>query len=133
MDLTIDRDTWDRGRGTSFLRDSITGKQCCLGFLAKACGFTDKQITDVGTPAVLIHRAGTIDSEIYSRVIDSEIFSRLVVRDQRLESLGNTKICSDMMAINDGESKAASLREDRLIILFRQIGVDVTFEGKEKP
>jgi hypothetical protein len=53
--LTIDRETWLRGEGSSnsFLRRAGDGKQCCLGFYCLARGLSAEEITDSTTPDIV--------------------------------------------------------------------------------
>jgi hypothetical protein len=133
MELVIDRKTWDRGGNPdgSKLLDAKTGKKCCLGFLATACGYTDEQIITITTPAMLLN-----ESELKPVVLKPvEAFGKLVMLSHWDSLYGkylNTEVCTEMMKVNDiayytGEEDA---REDELTKLFKEIGVEVIFVDK---
>lgn len=45
--FTVDRRRWIRGTpSNTYLLRGSDGMRCCMGFFARACGFTDKQIRD---------------------------------------------------------------------------------------
>lgn len=47
--FTVKRSKW----GRNWLLNGNGGKMCCLGFLAKACGYTDADICSMSVPAQL--------------------------------------------------------------------------------
>ncbi len=115
MDLTIVRSEWYRGKGSykSRLRNA-EGKQCCLGFFAKACGFTDAQIRLISTLGSLLnyrHNPNYLDAVPYAK----EVFAQMI-RDE-----------TSFIACNDDEVITDAAREAKLAEHFKARGVNVTF------
>jgi hypothetical protein len=100
MKLVIDRKTWLRGSaGFSYLRREFDGKKCCLGFLATACGYEDKDITGMETP-----------SEFPSLFAEVPWLYGLIG--------GNSVDSSDLMTINDAVEGKGVLLKDGTSIPF---------------
>lgn len=115
IDVTVKRSEW--GRGTfcgSRLYNNQTKKRCCLGFVANACGLTDEDICDRSTPKSLYNGTGKI-------ILDSLIILNAV------NVPFNSKICSDLMGINDDRYLNESNRESKLIKLGKEAGINFTF------
>lgn len=109
--LVIDRKRWGTGAQGGSLRDSHTGKQCCLGFYCEAKGC--KRIRDFGLPDAL------------SEVSLAKIPVLLNTKHQ------NNAITMCLSKVNDSQSRAYILhperRERRIQTLFRKLGVLVKF------
>ena len=76
--FVVDRSKWLRGEGfqDSFLLRPADDKQCCIGFLAGACGFTKEHI--LGTRGL---------SCVVRRVDLSEVDDRLLSFSSYLEQM----------------------------------------------
>lgn len=118
--FVIDRKLWKRGAsGSSALliepvlyehdnvvkEDPDQGKMCCLGFYAKACGLTDKQISGLTNYASL--------SKMAQRKIP------IAMREDEFRFIN----------VNDGTSPHGKRREAKLIKLFAERGIKVKFVG----
>jgi len=102
-EFTVKRSFWHRGKGhaTSRLRN-FSNKQCCLGFYARECGFTAKEIKGCST-------LGSLDiKENWNYDFDGEI-------------LGEIMYHNDVDFHNDKE------REEVLTGLFAKSGIKVNF------
>jgi hypothetical protein len=106
----VHRPNWLRGQGDgSLLRN---GARCCLGFLAKAAGFSDD---------------------------DMRNFSELTELIDHLDHLGSPHIdglaCVEQVVIdvNDGRHITDRKREAKLTRLFKSIGIDVEFTDEPEP
>jgi len=107
-EFTVDRNTWDRGRGTSFLLNPNTEKMCCLGFYARACRLKNKEIEFHGSPWMLYKKWKTF-----------------LINDD----WDNSKVCKKLMKVNDDECMSADRREKQLKKIFKANGVKVKFKG----
>ncbi len=114
MKLVIDRTRWLRGDPNSFLLRSGDNKMCCLGFLAKACGYTEEQITNVGAPNGTVYKGY------------KDLWPEGITSGHR-KSTWHSQITEDLMGTNDSSITNDADRESRLIDLFSQIGVEVEF------
>lgn len=115
--FTIRRSKWARGgkKGSSALLNS-QGNMCCLGFYSKACGFTKENIQHIIAP----DRIPVMQN--YSEAIKFK--SKLIkYRDYP----NTTKICDDLMDINDDQYITDKVREEKLTKKFSKMGVKVTF------
>lgn len=124
MRLVIDRSKWAvgtyKGAGSfsqGVLLEPETGKMCCLGFLAKACGASDADIGNYGMPsdvAIVKPNAGIqwpdgiIDADDREVMRDTCITNRLAQRNDHIKDEG---------------------REDDIAALFAEVGVEVEFVG----
>lgn len=122
-EFTVDRSKWCRGNKKL---DSVTersclltkdGNMCCLGFEAKAAGFTKKELFDKSTPLSLIVNDGTIE------------WDTALIKKQYLLNY-NSKICEKIMTVNDNVKITDPQRESELKILFAKIGMKVKFTGR---
>ena len=90
------------------------GKMCCLGFLGKACGATDKQIYMINTP----------------EEADKVKWPEFLIETLSSDLTGNSDICNHLMIINDSQDKNLSdrEREKKLKEIFKKNGIQVTFK-----
>lgn len=121
MKLRINRKRWlrgekDSGHGdNSYLLRTQDKKMCCLGFLARAVGYTAKEIADQLVPAYLEPK----NSKRYTRSI-----LPLVVRGK------SSAFCNKITALNDQGPAESKKREDRIKSIFKKhLDVEVIFEG----
>ena len=113
-ELAIDRSKWKRGSPNShdtYLLDD-DGKMCCLGFYALACGADEESIRNKTEPEFL-------EFEIPGLSYDAE--------ETGLRY--NTEFTQRAIPINDTQSMSEGQRESALILLFKEYGTDLTFEG----
>lgn len=114
MKLTIDRKEWSRGDNDSALLKVSDGKRCCLGFLAKECGYSDSDMLGTCTPASLVYGRGK-----------DNLFPGGLVKELR-----DSHVTNALMRINDrSDLKDEEDREMRLAVLFKEIGIEVEFVG----
>ena len=108
--FTVDRARWVNGSTSDHMGNSALlneeGNMCCVGFLALACGLTEKQI-NLEPAFICVSQSAQRGRK---RVIDA------------VEE-------SDVYVTNDDHGNARS-RERKLTRLFRKIGVDVKFTGR---
>lgn len=101
MDLTIKRPRWIRNNDKSMLLRPSDNKMCCLGFYALACGHLEEEIIGVIAPRC--------------------------VRDWRGYGRGDELIYDNLMDANDLPDFSDDDREQKIVELFKQIDVNVTF------
>ncbi len=113
-ELVIDRSKWKRGspnaHDTYLLDDD--GKMCCLGFYALACGADEESILNRGEPDGL-------EFEIPG----------LSYGYEETGGIRNTSFTAMAIPINDRKTMGEAEREEVLIRLFKEDGIDLTFEG----
>lgn len=161
MKFQVDRRTWGRGgnfgkqvsdinsdkanihsdkaKWLSYLRHPQTGFQCCIGFRAKAAGFTDEEITGLAFPSAMM---GTTvhDKERLLKAFPGYIRDMSAAEQLTHEpSLSHSAACLRIANVNDsilGRSDRVSgkdvpmteeEREKKLIVLFASIGDEVEF------
>ncbi len=110
--VVIERSKWLRGTGDGTLLDD-NGCKCCLGFLGKVCGYTDKDIKRKGTPADL----------------NTKSFANNKWPESILEPDGryNTKLTDDLTTANDSTTLKGANKERRVKSLGKQGGIDFVF------
>lgn len=112
----VKRSKWLRGDvATSTLRNN-RGKMCCVGFYAKAAGFKNEHILNIG---------GLDD---ISRV-NYDTYKPLFKSKSKLEALkkGDTRTMGNIYACNDSGGLEDSDREKQLKKLFAKLGIKVEF------
>ena len=121
MKLTIDRERWLRGEGStnSKLLRLSDGKMCCLGFYCIALGLSQEQIREVNSPI------GVADKLLAKGIwmvapVSSEELSGGVRRDVDIGA-GN------LMEINDSVIEMPDKREKLIAEEFVKHGVNVEF------
>ena len=145
MKLIIDRQNWIRGGRDSLLRRGSDNKMCCLGFLAKACGFSDNDITGVPTPSHLFKNLG-LDKKDNRTLKEFNNFGRLMepyesnkfgeklyssIEDIKLSELpiiDETVITGSLMTTNDrGTDYSEEDREGDIIKLMKELDIEIEF------
>ena len=98
--LRINRKRWWRGQGSdeSNLRGTTDGKQCCVGFYARACGATVEEIRAKATLQCLSEEFGKHENE-------------------------NSSTFSDLYEVNDDQELTSRDRERKIRQLFKDLGV----------
>jgi hypothetical protein len=107
-ELVIDRSLWGEG----FLLRSEDNTMCCLGFASLACGVPIKYIEDVGLPE-------------YSWT-DVNLWMRLA---SRLHNGSDDHVVD----VNDSYSLTGPEKEEKLIKIFNDNGVKLSFIGEYRP
>ena len=112
--FTIIREMWLRGDDgdQTFLLDDM-GRRCCLGFYLQACGLTDEELQDVAVPAEV--KPGLPEEARWLRSVEHEGPGKQVTRDSLL------------MEANDGSSVPEDVREESIVELFKEQGIEVLF------
>jgi hypothetical protein len=129
--LTIQRSKWLRGqtdcRPTGLLL-SRTGKMCCLGFYALACGFEEKHIKNIPGPQELQNSFHYRTESVYGGFIkkrkeEIEWDTKLLTSNDE-----NSNLAYSLMDINDNYSMDEETREQEIKQGFLKMGVKVKFE-----
>ena len=114
-EFTVSRKNWLRGdEDNSMLRDR-SGKMCCMGFYAKACGYTDDEIRNEGDLGALALEA---DDSLHG------------IKDQLLKfhkSILTGENGQGVYAINDSDNINDATRESLLKARLAKHGVTVHF------
>lgn len=124
--LVIDRRKWLNGalvKGThtySALLHSATGRMCCLGFYAEACGIAKSAMKDISTPDML-ENDGAIEG-----LLPKEM-EWLVMRDG--DEASPSGMSASLVAANDAAELTEQEREAQIAMLFGQQGISVEFVG----
>ena len=117
-EFTINRAKWGRGDSNEgYLLNDVSGKMCCLGFYAKACGLKNKDIIGVTDPA-------SYQSYFFEK--NSGTWKTKLLKSSR-----NTSTCNDLIIINDSMYITDEAREEKIIKKFARIGIKVKFVGKK--
>ncbi len=114
-EFTVKRSDWLRGGPgkSSYLRRISDGKQCCLGFYTKACGFKDEEIEGVRHP-MQTRRCRWFGGNALGGLFDElELMNTIA----RINDSTNPK----------GFPILEAEREERLARLFAEAGVKVNF------
>lgn len=112
--LTIDRSRWSRGdlNGVSRMRNS-RGSMCCLGFLARACGYSDTEITGLPDPRAVVRNTSLNLFPVGMVLVDPDPV--------------NSAAVSAMIEDNDSVTLTEDKRETRIQQKMAEFGVAVTF------
>ena len=116
MKLIIDRNTWLRGEGSevSRLLRREDSKMCCLGFLAISCNVPEEAIMQDQTPSNVCFEHRLMMPEF---LFDADSSYRTVV----------SGACIRLMGINDNEDWQDAEREEKLIEIFAENGIQLEF------
>ena len=111
MKLTIDRRRWAcKGHSKGMLYEAINNKKmCCLGFLARACGFKVSEIEGEGLFSGL--ECTTSTQEAIKTALSTNSRQATLIR-------ANDHITGDWV------------RENMVASTMREMGIDVIFKGK---
>lgn len=101
--LVIDRQLWERGTGDGRLRRQ-SGRMCCLGFDAIACGVDPVDIINVGEP------------------FDVDLPYTRDYRQSRARA--NADAVREAIRINDDRTMPNDIREELLVPVLKQLGWD---------
>ncbi len=119
MRFTVTRDEWFRGEGPDGSRLLLPdGRKCCLGFLGLECGLDERDILGKETFSM-------IDTHVDQTVLPGTLIER---RPPGLIGYNETRLCDDIIEVNDDEEMSDDERESTLTRLFAEAGVEVTFE-----
>jgi len=131
--FTVERKNWYRGKGDEKSRLlNNSGKMCCLGFYALACGLDKKVIKNVPDPVGVVNltKDGTTtdgSDKVIKRKSEVVWETKLVAND-RYGSPDNSGITYDLMGVNDDPYLTDEQREKELTYLFKGLGIKVNFK-----
>ena len=109
MKLTIERKRWLRGDdGEKSRLLTHGGTMCCLGFFARACGYSEEEILDVSTPL------GTTEARWPAWIF-------------RAEDNGHSQDVFRLISVNDSSVTSEAERERVIAATFAKHGVEVEF------
>lgn len=111
LTFTIKRSTWSRGINGSQLL--YRGNQCCMGFLASACGIANTQLENRARFYFLTPQDRNLLPEELRPII-------------RNAELMENPLASAFYTTNDGIMPEDD-REKRITQMLREIDIDVTF------
>lgn len=86
-------------------------RQCCLGFLANACGYTRHELVNHVAPDQL-----TLN-----------LFPATILETSYLGNFRHTRLTDNLISVNDASMVSAAAREREITKLFAQGGIDVGF------
>lgn len=120
-ELIIDRQTWANGRVPSMPSQllDIFNRKCCLGFLATASGFTDKEILCKGMPDEVVGK-GTAQ---FKSVLFAYSFahSNIAFKYKNLCKTQNLRWQLVFAILNDARDVEDSVREEWIAEGFKNI------------
>lgn len=129
-EVEIDRAKWLTGEALSEgavldsgLRDRQTGMQCCLGFVCRAVGFSQKAITDQGMPYEL-------DSTVRGK---SRLIKAGLATDMSDDPWGDdplAHVATVAANINDNDGLTRRERESKVKAQLKELGFKAKFVGK---
>lgn len=115
MKFTIDRKKWLREASeTSYLLSPRNGKMCCLGFYAKACGYSDEEIEGFANP---------------DEVLDINKFGQWLFKKNIFCRFGLSLDARNLIQINDERYTKDFYKEKMIIEIFANNGIEVEFVG----
>ncbi len=127
--VPIDRATWERGAGkNASYRAALlnaAGNRCCLGFLGRECGLTNRLAK--GRPSPRDRR--------YDAAWPDLLWENIPGKESRI-SLWKTDVLNfedALIACNDVADVPDEIREAWIAEGFRAIGCEVRFEGEGRP
>ena len=120
MKLTIDRERWLRGEGStnSKLLRLSDGKMCCLGFYCIALGLSQEQIREVNSPIGVADKLPTKGIWMVAPASSGELSGGVSDVD-----IG----AGNLIEINDSVREMPDKREKLIAEEFVKYGVDVEF------
>jgi len=121
MKFTVVRKNWARGgRNTTLLNED--GKRCCLGFLAKECGYADRDTAMTGLPSSLVEETG------------KNFWPKSIVKKSSYNDFKMlvSDTCLNIIGANDDKNLQGSDREEKLTKLFGSIGIEVEFVDEDE-
>jgi len=117
--LTIQMSKWMRGNQQSVLLSETTGKMCCLGFDALACGLLSEEILEMDTPCQV-----SWNEEVRAKYPDY-ICGRIDVdEDDLLDGYSNKEFIQQAMEINDKSDITDEKRIELLTPILKELGYD---------
>jgi hypothetical protein len=107
--VVVERSKWHRGKGAIGSKLVLpNGTSCCLGFVGREIGFDDAEMRDYTSP---MRMRGDL----------SRWPKGLLNQDM------NSEVCSALMRSNDDPELFDSVRENLLIGLGREAGIEFEF------
>lgn len=123
--FTVKRKRWLRGKGSDESRLlTNSNKMCCLGFYARACGLSTKQIKDQSSPENAAFIYTYSDDDYYASPEKDKVWKTKLINKYGRD----TATCSSLMETNDDEDMKDSVREKKIKSLFKKLGITVKFE-----
>lgn len=108
LKVTVYRPQWCRGsRKLSWLLSKVDGTQCCLGFVANACGYKPEELLGVSEPEGVNN----------------------TTKFREHTSLISQRVCLELMLANDDPSISDAIREEKLKELGKKANIDFEFVG----
>lgn len=114
MKFTVRRSDWLRGEEDGLLYRENDGKMCCLGFLGIACGLTEDEMMDRGSPQEALSSLWPRGMVWEDDSDDSSIFY-------------DSTITNELVTINDNQKIYDDTRELALIEKFKELNIEVEF------
>jgi len=134
--FTVKRDQWLRGSTDSSGDPADSkllnhaGQMCCLGFLGKACGYSEFSLQDQGDPAETV---GEYVDRLYRA--EADLWPVTILNAERYEvdmrlvsHTAMTPVCQTIIDVNDSAELTDEERERQLTELFKQAQIEVVFE-----
>lgn len=114
--LVISVKKWLRGVNTESTLRNKNGCMCCLGFLARDCGASVKDIFDKGTPM-----------EALSVNWPKDLLENHNYTDDN-DSVWDSSLTSQIVSVNDDKNLSLKEKQSELKRLFLKIGYRLTFK-----
>jgi hypothetical protein len=124
-ELTIERSRWYRGKGPGGSRLLLpSGQMCCVGCLLDTVGIDRERMLGVACPADIITNER---SQAEDHGIPDFLLAARKVFKTSIGVLDNSKLCSQLMAINDSTEMSDTDRERNITRLLGAVGIRVRF------
>lgn len=117
MQFKINRNSWSQGKGIDTFLFSPDGKYCCFGFLAKELGYCDDDLKDIQELISLTNQKNFFPESL---ILSRKNYNKILTYP--------TKICCEIMEINDSKTISIIEKENKLIELFKSIDIELVFE-----
>lgn len=118
-EFTVYRSRWIRGQAIGFLHKF--NKHCCVGFYALACGFTERQLEEVG-------RFETLAFESRHLGVSMEEKTKILHMDHTFFSGNKDNYETRAYKVNDNPDITDEEREAQLTAIFAEADVVVHFK-----
>jgi hypothetical protein len=116
--VTIRRKKWLRGTNSGLMRNEA-GAQCCLGYVARACGIQAPDLSGLGTPSEVI-----IQLLAEGKSVPDAFMKLVTVSDREIEE---NEACNNLISLNDSGGSSIKDREDSIKKGLYELGFSVTF------
>lgn len=122
--VSINRNKWLRGKeakNKSAMLKEDNGKMCCLGFYAKACGISEKLMSNKMSPGEVTDRLNETNKRWDTWLLQGASGS------EKMNLKSDSAEAIKLMRINDDHKTTDAQKEEAIKKIFNKHGVSVYF------